>query len=125
VSGATNEACYSFQKVDKNAPEYVPGRCNIGPRGRAIRLATGLGITAFFVGFEVLALSSVFAPFRLLLFVPFRVGLLAAQDGSVSFCVLHTSRGTCDLREPNGMAFGTPGTKVEVESQERKKLGSA
>jgi hypothetical protein len=40
----------------------------------------------------------------------------------MSFCVLHASRGTYDLHEPNGMAFGMPGTKVEVESQEWRKL---
>src|SRR5438477_7459138 len=52
-----------FKKSIKMAPEYVPGKCNIGARGRAIRLATGLGIIAVFVGLDLLALRLVFAPF--------------------------------------------------------------
>jgi len=104
------------------APEYVPGKCNIGARGRAIRLATGLGIIAVFVGFDVLALRLVFAPFRLLLVIPFYVGLLSALEGTMSFCVLHATRGTYDLHEPTGMAFGSSGTKMDVGSDEWEKL---
>ena len=111
-----------FKKSIKMAPEYVPGRCNIGARGRAIRLATGLGIIAVFVGLDVLALRSVFAPFRLLLFIPLYIGLLAGLEGTMSFCVLHASRGTYDLHEPTGMAFGTSGTKMAIESDEWKRL---
>jgi len=111
-----------FKKSIKMPPEYVPGRCNIGARGRAIRLATGLGIVAVFGGFDVLALKSVPAVFRLLLFVPFYVGLLAALEGTMSFCVLHASRGTFDLHEPTGMAIGKSGTKMEVGSEEWKRL---
>ena len=55
-------------------------------------------------------------------FVPFYVGLFAALEETMSFCVLHASRGTYDLHEANGMALGMSGTKVEVESQEWKKL---
>ncbi len=104
------------------APEYVPGKCNIGARGRAIRLATGLWIIAVFVGFDVLALRLVFAPFRLLLVIPFYLGLLSALEGTMSFCVLHATRGTYDLHEPTGMAFGSSGTKMDVGSDEWKKL---
>jgi len=111
-----------FKKSIKMAPEYVPGKCNIGARGRAIRLATGLGIIAVFVGFDVLALRLVFAPFRLLLVIPFYVGLLSALEGTMSFCVLHATRGTYDLHEPTGMAFGSSGTKMDVGSDEWKKL---
>jgi len=111
-----------FKKSIKMAPEYVPGKCNIGARGRAIRLATGLGIIAVFVGFDVLALRSVFAPFRLLLVIPFYVGLLSALEGTMSFCVLHATRGTYDLHEPTGMAFGSSGTQMDVGSDEWKKL---
>jgi hypothetical protein len=111
-----------FKKSIKMAPEYVPGRCNIGARGRAIRLATGLGILAVFVALDVLALGSVFPAFRLLLFVPFYVGLLAALEGTKSFCVLHASRGTYDLHEPTGMAFGRSETKMEIGSEEWKRL---
>src|SRR5436309_12827610 len=95
-----------FKKSIKMPPEYAPGKCNIGARGRAIRLATGLGIIAVFVGFGVLALGSVSPVFRLFLFIPFYVGLLAALDGTMSFCVLHASRGTYDLLVPSVVACG-------------------
>ncbi|HMB67423.1 MAG TPA: hypothetical protein VKM96_05695 [Candidatus Bathyarchaeia archaeon] len=104
------------------SPEYAPGKCNIGARGRAIRLATGLGIVAVFVGFGLLTLGSVSLVFRLFLFVPFYVGLLAALEGTMSFCVLHASRGTYDLHEPSGMAFGKSETKMTVGSEDWKKL---
>jgi hypothetical protein len=111
-----------FKKSIKMPPEYVPGKCNIGARGRAIRLATGVGIISVFLGFDVLALGSVSPVFRLFLFIPFYVGLLAALEGTMSFCVLHASRRTYDLREPTGMGFGTSGTKIEVASEEWKRL---
>jgi hypothetical protein len=111
-----------FKKSIKMPPEYVPGRCNIGARGRAIRLATGLGIIAVFVDLDVLALGSVFPTYRLLLFVPFYAGLLAAQEGTMSFCVLHASRGTCDLHEPTGMTIGRSETKMEVGSEEWRRV---
>jgi hypothetical protein len=111
-----------FKKSMKMPPEYAPGKCNIGARGRAIRLATGLGIIVVFIGVGVLALGSVSPVFRLLLFIPFYVGLLAALEGTMSFCVLHASRGAYDLHEPSGMAFGKSTTKMTVESEEWKKL---
>ncbi len=101
-------------------PEYVPGRCNIGFRGRAIRLATGLAILGVFLSVGILLLGSLSPFFRVLLFVPFYVGLLAILEGSMSFCVLHASRGTYDLSEPSGIAFGTSETKREVGSEEWK-----
>jgi hypothetical protein len=111
-----------FKKSIKMPAEYVPGKCNIGARGRAIRLATGLGIIAVFIGFDLLAVRSVYPVLRLFLFIPFYVGLLAALEGTMSFCVLHATRGTYDLHEPGGMAFGRSRTKMEVESDEWKKL---
>jgi len=111
-----------FKKSIEMSPEYAPGKCNIGARGRAIRLATGLGIVAVFVGFGLLTLGSVSLVFRLFLFVPFYVGLLAALEGTTSFCVLHASRGTYDLHEPSGMAFGKSETKMTVGSEDWKKL---
>jgi hypothetical protein len=89
--------------------------------GWATRLATGLGILVVFVGFDFLALQSVSAFFRLLLFAPSYVGLLAALEGTKSFCFLHASRGTYDLHEPTGIAFGKSGTKMGVESEEWKR----
>jgi len=111
-----------FKKSIKMPPEYAPGKCNIGARGRAIRLATGLGIIVVFIGVGVLALASVSPVFRLFLFIPFYIGLLAALEGTMSFCVLHASRGTYDLHEPSGMAFGKSTTKMTVGSEEWKKL---
>src|SRR5713101_3454589 len=111
-----------FKKSRKMPPEYVPGKCNIGARGRAMRLAIGVGIIAVFIGFDLLALGSVSPVFRLFLFIPFYVGLLAALEGTMSFCVLHASRGTYDLHEPSGMAFGKSTTKIMVGFEEWKKL---
>src|SRR5256712_11813992 len=111
-----------FKKSIKMPPEYAPGKCNIGARGRAIRLATGVGIIAVFVGVDLLALGSVSTVFRLFLFIPFYVGLLAALEGTTSFCVLHASRGTYDLHEPSGMAFGGAKTKMEGGSDEWRRL---
>src|SRR5712664_421341 len=111
-----------FKKSIEMSPEYAPGKCNIGARGRAIRLATGLGIVAVFVGFGLLTLGSVSLVFRLFLSLPFYVGLLSALEGTMSFCVLHASRGTYDLHEPTGMAFGISGTKMEIQSGEWKRL---
>src|SRR2546425_12616523 len=111
-----------FKKSIKMPPEYVPGRCNIGARGRAIRLAIGLGIIAAFIGLDLLALGSVSPVFRFFLFIPFYIGLLTILEGTMSFCVLHASRGTYDLHEHSGMAFGKSETKMEVESEDWKTL---
>ncbi len=45
----------------------------------------------------------------------------------MSFCVLHASRGTYDLHEPGAVAFFGPAsgrseTKMEVESEDWKRL---
>src|SRR2546422_11369923 len=93
-----------FKKSIKMAPEYAPGKCNIGARGRAIRLATGLGIIAIFIGVGVLVPGSASPVFRLFLFIPFYIGLLAALEGAMSVCGLHASRGTYDLLQPSGSA---------------------
>ena len=111
-----------FKKSIKMPPEYAPGKCNIGARGRAMRLATGVGIIVVFVGVDLLALGSVSTVFRLFLFIPFYVGLLAALEGTTSFCVLHASRGTYDLHEPSGTAFGGSKTKMEAGSDEWRRL---
>src|SRR5216683_6391851 len=111
-----------FKKSIEMPPEYAPGKYNIGARGRAIRLATGLGIIAIFAGVGVLALGSVSPVLRLFLFIPFYIGLLAGLEGTMSFCVLHASRGTYDLHEPTGTAFGKSETKIAVESEEWKRL---
>ncbi|HEV2121054.1 MAG TPA: hypothetical protein VGS11_13230 [Candidatus Bathyarchaeia archaeon] len=100
-----------FKKSMKMPPEYVPGKCNIGARGRAIRLATGLGIIAVFVGIDALALGSMFAPFSA---STVRTFLRRLADSSIgNDVVLCTSclQGTYDLHEPIGMAIGRSETK--------------
>ena len=111
-----------LKKSIKMPPEYAPGKCNIGARGRATRLATGLAIIAIFAGVGVLAQGSVSLVFRLFLFIPFYVGLLAILEGTMSFCVLHAYRGTYDLHESSGMAFGKSSTKMMLGSEEWKKI---
>jgi len=103
-------------------PEYAPGKCNIGARGRAMRLATGAGIIAVFLALGIVALGAASWIFRFILFVPFYVGFLAVLEGSVSFCVLHAARGTYDLHEAKGLPLSSSTSKMEVESEEWRKL---
>lgn len=103
----------------KTAEEYVPGRCNIGSRGRAMRLATGLvilGVSA--VSALVLLPSPSLRLVRLVLSVPGYVGLLSALEGTMSFCVFHASRGTYDFFERLGSPFGNSSTRKTVELEE-------
>ncbi|HZF21004.1 MAG TPA: hypothetical protein VEZ43_00890 [Dongiaceae bacterium] len=106
----------------KLAPEYVPGRCNIGRRGRAIRLTTGVVLIALSIVLEMFVLKPSNHLVRLGLAFPFYVGLLASLEGSMSFCVLHATRGTYDLQEPRGFATKTSGTLQKVGSEDWKKL---
>jgi len=104
------------------APEYVPGRCNIGRRGRAIRLATGLILIVFSIILGITVLSPVNHLLSLVLVVPFYVGILACLEGSMSFCVLHAARGTYDLTEPRGFARKKSATLQRVASDDWKML---
>ncbi len=90
----------------KMPAEYVPGKCNIGTRGRAIRLATGLVLIGLSLILSLTVLNPSNRSFRLGLTLPIYVGFLAALEGTMSFCVLHASKGTYDLDEPLGMALG-------------------
>jgi len=104
------------------APEYVPGRCNIGRRGRAIRLTTGLVLIVVSIVIGVTILKPVNHLLSLALVVPFYVGILAILEGSTSFCVLHAARGTYDLNEPHGFASRKSDTLQKVGSEDWKKL---
>ena len=106
----------------KMTPEYVPGRCNIGRRGRAIRLATGVVLIALSIILGILVVNPVNRWFTLALILPAYVGLLAGLEGSTSFCVLHATRGTYDLHEPHGFASKRSETLQRVESQDWKRL---
>ena len=103
-------------------PEYVPGRCNIGRRGRAIRLTTGLVLIAISIILGILVLNPVNRWFSLALVFPAYIGILACLEGSMSFCVLHAARGTYDLHEPRGFASKGSGTLEKVGSEDWKKL---
>ncbi len=103
-------------------PEYVPGRCNIGRRGRAIRLTTGVVLIAISIILGILVLNPINRWLSLVLVFPAYVGLLASLEGSMSFCVLHAARGTFDLNEPHGFATKTSDTLQKVASEDWKKL---
>src|SRR2546427_10591366 len=98
------------------APQYVPGRCNIGRRGGAIRLTTGLVLIALSIILGIAVLGPVNLLFRLVLVLPLYIGGLACLEGSMSFCVLAAARGTYYLNEPRG--FGTK------KSETLQKIGS-
>jgi hypothetical protein len=103
-------------------PEYVPGKCNIGRRGRAIRLTTGLVFIAVSIVIGITVLKPVNRLLCLALVVPFYVGILACLEGSMSFCVLHAARGTYDLNEPHGFASRKSDTLQKVGSEDWKGL---
>ena len=104
------------------APEYVPGSCNIGRRGRAIRLTTGLVLIAISIVIGITFVKPVNHLLSLALVAPFYVGILAILEGSMSFCVLHAARGTYDLNEPHGFASRKSDTLQKVGSEDWKKL---
>jgi hypothetical protein len=103
-------------------PQYVPGKCNIGRKGRAIRLSTGLVLIALSVVLGVTLATRLFWAFRLGLFLPIYIGLLAALEGSMSFCVLHAARGTYDFNEPMGFASKRSKTMKTIVSEDQKRL---
>src|SRR5207247_10173178 len=99
-------------------PEYVPGRCNIGRRGRAIRLTTGLVFIAVSIVIGITVLEPVNNLLSLTLVVPFYVGMLACLGGLMSFCVLHAARGTYALHERCGVASSKSGTMEEDTAED-------
>ncbi|HEX9613523.1 MAG TPA: hypothetical protein VGA05_07910, partial [Candidatus Bathyarchaeia archaeon] len=59
----------------KLSPEYVPGRCNIGRRGRAMRLTIGVVLIGLSIILEILVLKPSNRLVRLGLAFPFYVGI--------------------------------------------------
>ena len=108
--------------LSKPTPEYVPGKCNIGRRGRAIRLTTGVVLIGISIILGILVLNPLNRWFSLALVFPAYVGLLAGLEGSMSFCVLHATRGTYDLNEPQGFASKKSKTLQKVGSEDWKRL---
>src|SRR5438445_12247478 len=104
------------------APEYAPGRCNIGRRGRVIRLTTGLVLIALSIVLGITVLNPENRLLSLVLVIPFYVGFLAGLEGSMSFCLLHAARGTYDLNEPHGLASSKSDTLQKVGSEDWKKV---
>lgn len=107
-----------FKGERKTPEEYIPGKCNIGARGRAMRLATGLVVIGLTAGFGLVLLPSPsFRVPRLALALPIYVGLLSILEGGMSFCVFHAARGTYDFHEKLGPIGSSP-TKMRVELDE-------
>jgi len=106
----------------KMAPEYIPGRCNIGRRGRAIRLTMGVVLIGLSIILGIFVLNPSNHLVRLGLAFPFYVGILACLEGSMSFCVLHAARGSYDLHEPRGFASKRSRTLEKVGSEDWKML---
>ncbi len=102
--------------------EYIPGKCNIGTRGRAIRLTTAIVLIALSVILAFTVLNPLNHLVRLVLTLPIYIGLLTSLEGSMSFCVLHAARGTYDFHEPVGMAIGPSDSLQKVGSEEWKRI---
>ncbi len=111
-----------FKDWSRMDPEYVPGKCNIGRKGRAIRLSTGLVLIVLSVFLGLTFLSQLYWAFRLALFPPVYIGLLTILEGSMSFCVLHATRGTYDFQEPMGFASNRSKTMKKIVSEDWKRL---
>ncbi len=108
--------------LSRLAPEYAPGKCNIGRRGRAIRLTTGLVLIVLSIILRIAVLNTANRLFSLFLVIPLYIGILACLEGSMSFCVLHAARGTYDLHEPRGFASKGSGTLEKVGSEDWKRV---
>ena len=104
------------------SPEYVPGKCNIGMRGRAMRLTTGIVLIALSIVLGLIVLGQANPLVRLVLVIPFYIGLLSMLEGSMSFCVLHARRGTYDFHEPRGYASSKSNTLNKVGSEDWKRI---
>ncbi|HLE45550.1 MAG TPA: hypothetical protein VI915_00970 [Thermoplasmata archaeon] len=79
--------------------EYVPGVCNIGPRGRLQRATFGIVAIVFSLGIWALVrLNGLPGWPILLLFVPLFAAFVSLFEALFGFCVVYAARGTYDLR---------------------------
>lgn len=101
---------------------YVPGKCNIGRRGRIVRMATGVSIILLSVLIRFTLLSFLNLLFSLSLILPLYIGFIAILEGTMSFCVLHASKGSYDLSEPRGFPTGKSSTRQSVISEESRRI---
>jgi hypothetical protein len=107
--------------MGKMGGKYVPGRCNIGVRGRVMRASTGAIVIGVALWVGLFGLAGRLAALRLVLVPPFYVGLLAVLEAGMSFCVLHASRGTYDFHEKIG-PVGRSTSRAVVEMDEWKRM---
>lgn len=87
-----------------------------------MRLSTGAVLIALSVILSLTVLTQLFWTVRLVVFIPVYFGLVAALEGSMSFCVLHAAGGTYDFHEPMGFASKKSKTLKRVGSEAQKKL---
>jgi hypothetical protein len=81
---------------EKNAP--LPPPVNIGREQQMLRYAVGTGLLLFSIALTTLTIWFDFSPrMRLLLVIPYWLAFVCLFQGSDKVCVLHASRGTCDL----------------------------
>ncbi len=79
--------------------EYAAGRCNIGTKGRAQRIAFGVLAIIFSLGlWGLIRLNAGPSAYVLVLFLPLFAGFVSLFEGLLGFCVVYGVRGTYDLR---------------------------
>ena len=87
-----------------------------------MRLTTGLVLIGLSIVLGLIVIGQTIRLFRLVTVLPFYVGLLAVLEGSMSFCVLHASRGTFDMHEPRGFASSKSSSLGKIESEDWKRI---
>jgi len=107
--------------MGKMGEKYVPGKCNIGVRGRVMRASTGAIVIGVALWVGLFGQTGRLAALRPVLVLPFYVGLLAVLEAGMSFCVLHASRGTYDFHEKIG-PVGRSNSRAVVEVDEWKRM---
>ena len=78
--------------------DYVPGRCNIGPHGRAQRAAGGIVLIALSVLAGWFLRNGGAHELTLLLFLPLFAAFVAVFEAALGFCVVFAERGVYDMR---------------------------
>jgi hypothetical protein len=87
-----------------------------------MRLTIGVVLIGLSIILEIFVLKPSNHLVRLGLAFPFYVGIVAILEGSMSFCVLHATRGTYDLNEPYGFASKKSDTLQKVDSENWKRI---
>ena len=87
-----------------------------------MRLTTGLVLIGISIVLGLIVIGQTIRLVRLVMAFPAYVGLLSILEGSMSFCVLHASRGTFDMHEPKGFASSRSSSLGKVESEDWKRI---